>query len=495
MSKTTRAKRGSIGANAAVLTVSKFCTYAILLVNSMLLSRFRTLTEYGTLSQMLLVVSLVTSFIMIGLPSSMNYFMARAETREERNKFISIYYSLNTLLSFVAGLVLLLSIPLMEVYFNNPNIGKYFIFLALYPWTSIITSSVENLLIVHNKAGKLFIYRISHSVCTVMCVLFVYLTKLSFTVYVYSYLAVEVFFCLLTYFIAIRLDGLPKWSLDGSYIKSILAFSVPLGLSTAAGTIKAEMDKFVIGLFFSTEEYAIYANAAKELPFNMISSSITAVLLPVIARKIKDNLIDESVALWKEATSISYMINAFFAFGLFAFSREAMTFLYSEKYESGYVVFALYSLVILFRSAYFGMILQTTGKTKAILKSSILSMVINLVLNFVLYYALGFIGPAVATIIATAFSATYLLINTKKETGIPVRKLFPWGDIAIITLVNVALGVVFVAIKHFAPLERYIGTVGEAFALAFAWLVVYVLILSPKIKEKMKLLKNKKVGA
>ncbi len=483
-------KQKSIGANAIILTASKFVSTLILLVNTMLLSRFRTLAEYGTYSQLLVVVHLVTSFVTLGLPSSINYFVARADTDKERNRFISIYYTLNTVLSFVTGLILLLSIPLIEAYFKNTEIGRYYIFLALYPWTSIITSSVDNLLIVHGRSEKLLLYKVLHSICVVLCVLLVTLTKLDFIAYIYLYLFVEILFCLLTYAIAIKLDGRPTFKFNKKYIKTILAFSIPLGLSTATGTIKAEMDKLFIGFLYSTEQYAIYANAAKELPFTMISHSITAVLLPVIARKLKDNRIKESVDLWKEATSVAYMINSFFAFGLIVFSKEAMVFLYSQKYESGFAVFAIYSLLMLFRSAYFGTMLQLRGKTNIILKSSIFSLVLNLVLNFVFYYFIGFIGPAVATILATAISSGYQLVKTKEEISVPIKRLFPWRDILLCTFINIGLGLVFYLAKVILQMDTYIGRSAEAILLALVWLIIYMILLIPKIKQKTKLFRT-----
>ena len=66
--------RRSIGSDALKLTISKLITMAIALVNAMLLSRFRTLEEYGTYSQLLLIINLATTFFMLGLPNSINYF-------------------------------------------------------------------------------------------------------------------------------------------------------------------------------------------------------------------------------------------------------------------------------------------------------------------------------------------------------------------------------------------------------------------------------------
>ena len=49
------------------------------MLTTMLLSRSRTLQEYGDYSQLILVSSMATVLFMMGLPSSINYFVARAD--------------------------------------------------------------------------------------------------------------------------------------------------------------------------------------------------------------------------------------------------------------------------------------------------------------------------------------------------------------------------------------------------------------------------------
>ena len=117
-------------------------------------------------------------------------------------------------------------------------------------------------------------------------------------------------------------------------------------------------------------------------------------------------------------------------------------------------------------------------------------MIINLFFNIVLYYTIGFIGPALATIIASLWSAGYQLASTSKALKQPMRNIFPWKELGFITLANVILGAVFFLIKIFMPLEVYFGNIGEAFALAFIWAIIYLIIFLNKIKQKVMVLKS-----
>jgi O-antigen/teichoic acid export membrane protein len=119
----TKNKGSNLGADATLLTFSKVATSAIAMVMTMMLSRVRSTDEYGTYSQILMVVNLVTSILMLGLPKSLNFFLARADSKEEKQRFLSLYYTLNTVLSLVVGLVLVLSVGVLEEIFDNTHKG------------------------------------------------------------------------------------------------------------------------------------------------------------------------------------------------------------------------------------------------------------------------------------------------------------------------------------------------------------------------------------
>ena len=106
-------EEGNLGGDAIKVTISKTISLCILTVTGMLLSRFRSLEEYGNYSALLLVINLFTTLFMLGLPSSINYFLARAESQDEKRHFLSVYYTFSTILSLLVGIILVLNIPLV----------------------------------------------------------------------------------------------------------------------------------------------------------------------------------------------------------------------------------------------------------------------------------------------------------------------------------------------------------------------------------------------
>jgi len=166
-----KVRTNSLGGGAVALTIAKGITIILNMLTGMLLSRFRSVEEYGTYSQLLLTISLVSSLIMLGLPNSINFFLARAETPLERKGFLSTYYTVSTFLAAFMGGMLLLAIPLIEQYFGNNQIKDFDYFLLLYPWTAVTIASVANLLVVYGRTKRLMVFNIAHSVVTLVSVL------------------------------------------------------------------------------------------------------------------------------------------------------------------------------------------------------------------------------------------------------------------------------------------------------------------------------------
>lgn len=480
MKKSTRAQ-ASLGGEAVRLTVSKIITLCITMATTMMLSRFRTLEEYGTYSQLLLVINFVTSMLMLGLPNCINYFLARAESQEERRRFLSVYYTLSTALSVMIGGILVLAVPLIESFFHNDTIRAFIYFLAVFPWTSIIGASIENILVVYRKTRFLMGYRLAHSGLILGTVAAVQWLGFGFKAYMLAFVLVNVLLTVTVYIIAFRLSGGIRFLLDMPLVRSIFTFSIPIGLASTVGTLNAEIDKLLIGYLMDTEQMAIYTNAAKELPLSIVASSITAVLLPQMTRMIKHEKKREAIAMWGVSIELAFIVIAVIVAGVFTFAEDAMSLLYSAKYLPGVSVFRVYTLNLLLRCTYFGIFLNACGQTKKIFWCSILSLILNAILNPIFYWLFGMIGPAIATFLAILVIQQVQLALTSKLSGLRFADVFPWKQCGAVILVNSAFALLFWGIKRVLPLDEYVGSITESLSLGAVWAVLYLLIMKKRI--------------
>ena len=286
-------RKSSAGSDAIYLTVSRIVVSLIGLATSMLLARFRTLEEYGTYSQIIMVTDLVSTILMLGLPNSVNYFLAKAETAEEKQRFMSIYVSLSTILTMVIAVCLLGAVPMIIRYFDNPAIMSFAYVFAIYPWSSLIINSLGSTCVVYGKANQLIFFNIAQAASTLFILLITKAVGMSFHLYMLFYMGATLVFALAALGWINKMVGTICPLLSSKIIREVLTFSIPMGLASVVGTLNAELDKLVIGRFFTTEEYAIFSNAAKELPVTMLATSLTAVLLPRMVLFLKEEQQEE----------------------------------------------------------------------------------------------------------------------------------------------------------------------------------------------------------
>lgn len=483
-------KEQGLGNSVLKLTVSKIMALLITLLSGMLLSRFRTLEEYGTYSQLMLITTVATTISVMGLPNCLNYFLVRIEDKEEKSRFLSVYYTANTILGIILGIVLVCLIPVWVSYFSNPILKMYLYFLAVYPWTTIIGSSVENLLVVYEKTEYIIKYRFLNSLFVLCSIIFVQIMQWSFQVYIFMYLLVQIAFTIWIYVVVKKLAQNVQWTIDFALLKKMLVFSLPLGLATTVGTINIELDKLLVGRLLDTEQLAIYTNASKEMPVAIVASSITAVLLPQMTKYLMRKEENKAINLWGHAIRISYAFICFIAMLLFVFSSEVIEILYSEKYLPGEPVFRIYCLLLPLRCTYWGMVLNAVGKTSSIFYSSIGALVLNFILNLVLYRNMGVIGFAIATVLTQFGMAFFQLMMTKRVLKVQWKNILPWRAIVIITVLNVVLGVTLSLLQESIFLNLHIHNLVGVICLGLLGCGVYCLIL---FKWFIKSWKNLKV--
>ena len=490
-------RKSSVGGDAIYLTVSRIVVSLIGLATSMLLARFRTLEEYGTYSQIIMVTDLVSTILILGLPNSVNYFLAKAETEEEKQRFMSIYVSLSTILTMVIAVCLLGAVPMIIRYFDNPAIMSFAYVFAIYPWSSLIINSLGSTCVVYGKANQLIFFNIAQATSTLFILLITKAVGMSFHQYMLFYMGATLVFALAALGWINKMVGTIRPLLSSKIIREVLTFSIPMGLASVVGTLNAELDKLVIGRFFTTEEYAIFANAAKELPVTMLATSLTAVLLPRMVLFLKEEQQEEAIAIWKHAANISFCFMFLVAGEFFVFAPDIMSIFYSQKYVTvgGVMVFRIYAVILIFRSIYWGVVLNATGKTKFIFASSILTLVFNLAFNVVFCMKLGFIGPAVATLIVTCIMNFTQLAFTAKIVRIPIVRLQPWKNLLVMASETIMLGVCFWVIRYSMFVRQ--TSVGQAVCsimLGGIWATIYGVLNIRFIKGQWKQLNSYKAN-
>lgn len=426
--------------DAIFLMFIKLVTIVLGFTVTRLLSQYLSVYDYGTYSQILLVVSTVTSLTILGMMDGVNFFYGTQPDPRERETYISTVFALQFLVTTAAGcVVMLLSAPLC-VYFDNPRIGKLLIFAAILPLLQNLLNMFQVLLVSVGKARLLAVRNLIVSLARLGAVLLVILLVRDIRVILVTTLVLDAGQILLFRWI-LRGSGccLRLKSVDMRRVGTILRYCAPMGVFTAISALNRDCDKYLIALMTDTQTLAVYANASKILPFDIVMSSFSTVLIPHITRRVAQGDKAGAEKLYRLFLEIALLSTGILCCAALAAAPQLMDLLYTEKYAQGLPVFCIYILVDLLRFTNITLVLSAAGKTARLMCYSLGALVMNAALNYVFYHWMGICGPAVATLVTTLVMGLLIMGSGAKVLQTSLRNLFDWKNLGIFLLESLAL--------------------------------------------------------
>ena len=233
-------------------------------------------------------------------------------------------------------------------------------------------------------------------------------------------------FQLLIFYFILRKNGclIRFTKADLRLILPILRYCVPMAVFVMLNTLNRDCDKYVIAAFTDTETLAVYTNASKALPIDIVMSSFITILLPVITRGISEKRNSETIEVYRLFLEISYISTAVLGGCILVSAPEFVSLLYSDKYLGGLSVFCIYILIDMVKFMSITLLLTAAGKTRILMFISLGAILSNIGLNILFYKLMGLIGPAIATLAVTFAAGILILYFSAKELDGRIRELF-----------------------------------------------------------------------
>lgn len=411
--------------DALLLMFIKLVTILLGFVVTRLLSEHLSVYDYGTYSQILLVVSTVATLTILGMMDGVNYYWCSGKDLREREQYVATIFALQCVVSTVAGTaVLCLSGPLCR-YFDNPDVSGLLIFAAALPLLQNLLGMLQVLLVSVGKARILALRNLIVSLVRLGAVLLVVTTIHNVAVVLAATVIMDLVQILLfTGLLRKNQCALRLSNVDPKLLGRILSYCAPMAVFTMVSGLNRDLDKYLIAWMTDTQTLAIYTNASKVLPFDIVMTSFCTVLLPRITRLIAQKEHHRAAELYREFLEISYICTGILCCAALAAAPQLMQLLYSSKYLDGLPVFCIYILVDLLRLTNITLILSAAGKTRTLMFLGVGTLALNAVLNLALYHLFGVTGPALATLAATALMGIVLLKLGAKELRSKLSSLF-----------------------------------------------------------------------
>lgn len=429
--------------NSIMLTFVQIITTLFGIIVTKLLSVNFSLQEYGTYSQALLLTTTVTSVSILGLTNATNYFYNRTKDKGLQHRYIATIFNIQYIVGITCSFIIFFLRYELAAYLKNDDLIDIIPIVALTPFFTNLISMFQTLFVSIGKARIIAIRNLIVSLIKMISVVIsCYVLNSIITVLVV--ILILDFIQVVYFYVLFKGYEYPIRIREGSLVlvKEILNFSIPMSVYVLTNTLSRDIDKYVISIFANTETLAIYTNAAKVLPFDMLTASMITVLVPVITRMINQSRYKEAQAVFRLYLKIGCIITCIFVGGAIFLSRDLMVLLYDEKYLEGLPVFVLYLVVDMIRFANVTTILSGAGKTKILMTISIITLICNSILNVLGYKMMGMIGPAFVTLLLTIFMTLALLHFGAKEIHTKMEKLFDFKEIGKIVVEIMLVGVV-----------------------------------------------------
>lgn len=422
--KRDESRLGTSG-DAVLLVFIKLVTTALGFAVTRLLCQYLSVYDYGTYSQILLVISTVSSMTILGMIDGVNYFYCSKAEENRREAYISTIFALQCIVGAAAGcLVMLLTGPLCD-YLGNPNIRGLLIFAAALPLLQNLISMLQVLVVSVGKARMLAVRNLIVSVLRLGAVILVISFVRNVAVILLTTLALDA--AQITLFVwLLKKNGcaIRPSRIDLKLSKSIFHYCAPMAVFVAINILNRDVDKYLVTLVTDTQTLAVYANASRALPFDIIMSSFCTVLLPQITRLVVAGEHRRAAELYKVFLEIAYVTTGILCCAALSAAPQLMELLYSEKYLAGLPVFMIYILVDLVRFTNITLLMCAAGKTRLLMFLGMGAFAANAALNVVMYQWLGLPGPALATLLTTLASGILLLSLGARELGIKLPRFF-----------------------------------------------------------------------
>lgn len=366
-------------------------------------------SEYGIYSLAMSTVNLISTITFGWIYDSIiRYYDEYTNEKESKNFFSNI--SILTIIIF--SIVFLISLVITIFFLDQIKPYKYIIAFSILMFYSLTLMSIsKRILRASRKSGVYSFMTVLLSLGKLLFVILFY-EKLSFlgvSIIILGTLLMEILIVLISFYII-----KPKININyfnKKFIKEIARYGFPLMAASACYWFLSVSDRYIIGIFRSTEEVGLYS-----ISYNISSKSLTLVFsiislaaFPLIVKAWNNHKKEYVEDLLSKIVKYYYILTVPIVSAIFIISPLLLEILASEKYLSGYIVMPWISLSILLRgvTTYLHYAWQLNKNTMSIFYLNLISAIVNIVINLIFVPKYGFIAAGISTFIAYL---TYLVL-------------------------------------------------------------------------------------
>jgi len=403
---------------SALIALGAFVRRFSTVLVSIALVRLLTKGDVGTYRQTLLVTTTLYAVLVFGVPASVYFFVSALEKQRHRF-FLTQTLVILGILALAGSLFCGFGAQWLAARLRNPQLVSTLVAAVPFLFFHIISSVIFPALISYQR------YRVAVALgvgfeflrsATVIAALALGANLASAFLLLGAISAVE--FAVGLGLVRASAGGI-GWPPTRQEVQRQLGYAVPLGTSAAVGTLREQIDKLVISVFFSPAAFAVYSMGAVNLPLiSIVQSSVFPVMLTELVTRMKRDGASAAFPLWRAAVrKMSLVLFPACIFSLI-FASHLMVVLYTGAYSNAAIPFRIYLLVILLRVPPVSPVILAFGRSGLILWTTLLGLAVNIACSLALVQRVGFWGPPLAALISVVVILTIYYVRCGKDMSI-----------------------------------------------------------------------------
>lgn len=359
-------------------------------------------SEYGIYSLAISTVNLISTITFGWIYDSIIRYYDEYTNEKERQTFFS---NISILTTIIFSIIFLILFVITIFFLDQIKPYKYIISFSVLMFYSFTLMSIsKRILRASRKSGVYSFMTVLLSLGKLLFVILFY-KKLSFlgvSIIILGTLLMELLIVLISFYII-----KPKININyfnKKFIKKMARYGFPLMAASACYWVLSVSDRYIIGIFRSTEEVGLYSISynISSKSLSLVFSVISLAAFPLVVQAWNNHKKEYVENLISKIIKYYYILTIPIVSAIFLLSPLLLKILASEEYLNGYIVMPWISLSIFLRglTTYLHYAWQLNKKTLGIFYLNLISAIINLLINLVFVPIYGFMAAGISTFVA-----------------------------------------------------------------------------------------------
>lgn len=405
-----------VATGAGIAIVGKVVGRGFNVLGQIVLARILGPAKFGLYIIGLTVLRLLGLIAPLGLNRGVIQFGSRYWREDDAGLKGAIFQAVgfSSLSGVFVGLIVFYGAPQFAYHYGNPDLVSVMHLFALsFPFLSGLKVAAAATRISQRMRFAVFSEEISQSVSYLALITVVYYffgEELDWVIGIYALSFFIAFVLAIYYLTQLFPEAFSSQTKTHFYIRKLLAFSLPISITSMFTMLLMWSDRLWIGYFWSEIDVGIYQAAAQIATlFVVIIGSFGAILSPLIAKLHHRQETKRLNDLFKVSTRWGIYVSVPFFLTICFASQEFIIVIFGEEYGSGAIPLIILAVgqMLNLSTGVVGPMLMMTENQNRWLFTSLGMFSINIVMNWFLVPKLGVSGAAIST--ATTIGGLYLL--------------------------------------------------------------------------------------